>query len=117
MEASPRADVVVVAAGHSSRMDGVDKLTASVGGRPLLAWSVGRFAGLSRINRVVLVAAPERVGELRLADWLPAGTVVVTGAGRRQESVAAGVAALERAGASDDTIVLVHDGARPIVGP
>ena len=33
----PTADVVVVAAGSSSRMRGIDKLTAPIAGQPLLA--------------------------------------------------------------------------------
>ncbi len=42
--------------------------------------------------------------------------MVVAGGQRRQESVAAGVAELERLGADDDRVVLVHDGARPAIG-
>ncbi len=55
------ADAVVVAAGSSRRMGGVDKLAALVGGRPLLAWSVAAIAASSRVERVVLVVAPDRV--------------------------------------------------------
>ena len=108
-----RADVVVVAAGRSSRMNGIDKLTAPIGGRPLLAWTLAAFADPERIGRIVVVAAPERVGELRAAPWLPPLATVVAGAERRQESVAAGVEELEAGGAAGDAIVLVHDGARP----
>jgi 2-C-methyl-D-erythritol 4-phosphate cytidylyltransferase/2-C-methyl-D-erythritol 2,4-cyclodiphosphate synthase len=108
-----RADVVVVAAGRSSRMDGIDKLAAPIGGRPLLAWTLAAFSDPERIGRIVVVAAPERVGELTAAAWLPREATVVAGAERRQESVAAGVAELEAGGAAGDTVVLVHDGARP----
>jgi 2-C-methyl-D-erythritol 4-phosphate cytidylyltransferase / 2-C-methyl-D-erythritol 2,4-cyclodiphosphate synthase len=113
---SSRADVVVVAAGRSSRMNGIDKLTAPIGGRPLLAWTLAAFTDPERIGRIVVVAAPERVIELRSADWLPPIATVVPGAERRQESVAAGVAELEARGTADDAIVLVHDGARPAAG-
>jgi len=34
------ADAIVVAAGTSARMGGVDKLTAPIAGRPLLAWTL-----------------------------------------------------------------------------
>lgn len=110
-----RADVVIVAAGRSSRMDGIDKLTAPIAGRPLLAWTLAAFSDPERIGRSVVVTAADRVAEFESAAWLPARALVVAGGDRRQESVAAGVAALERAGASDDGIVLVHDGARPAV--
>jgi 2-C-methyl-D-erythritol 2,4-cyclodiphosphate synthase/2-C-methyl-D-erythritol 4-phosphate cytidylyltransferase len=46
---------------------------------------------------------------------MPSRAVVVAGGVRRQESVAAGVAEIERSGAPDDRIVLVHDGARPAI--
>ncbi len=108
-----RADVIVVAAGRSSRMDGIDKLAAPIGGRPLLAWTLAAFSDPERVGRVIVVTAADRVADLRSASWLPADTTVVAGEDRRQESVAAGVAALEAAGTPDDAIVLVHDGARP----
>ena len=110
------ADAVVVAAGSSRRMGGIDKLTAVVGGRPLLAWSVAAIAASSRVERVVVVVAPERVEAVVAAGWLPAGCEVVAGAETRQASVAAGVrhlALTDPAGA--DRAVLVHDGARPLV--
>jgi 2-C-methyl-D-erythritol 4-phosphate cytidylyltransferase/2-C-methyl-D-erythritol 2,4-cyclodiphosphate synthase len=109
---SPTADVVVVAAGSSSRMAGVDKLSAPIAGRPLIAWTLDAFARSPAVERVVLVAPPARVDEWRAAGWLPAGATVVGGGARRQESVASGVEALEDG--DDRRVVLVHDGARPL---
>jgi 2-C-methyl-D-erythritol 4-phosphate cytidylyltransferase/2-C-methyl-D-erythritol 2,4-cyclodiphosphate synthase len=109
------ADVVVVAAGASTRMGGIDKITEPIAGRPLLAWTLDAFAGLPSIDRIVVVVAPGRVDELCSAPWLPSRATVVAGGERRQESVAAGVEEIERGGASDDRIVLVHDGARPVI--
>ena len=111
-------DAVVVAAGSSRRMGGTDKLAAVVAGRPLLAWSVAAVASAPGVDRVVVVVAPERVGEVSTADWLPGGAEVVAGGATRQASVAAGVrhlAATDPTG--DDRVVLVHDGARPLVSP
>jgi 2-C-methyl-D-erythritol 4-phosphate cytidylyltransferase/2-C-methyl-D-erythritol 2,4-cyclodiphosphate synthase len=110
------ADAVVVAAGSSRRMAGIDKVTAAVGGRPLLAWSVAAIAASSRVERVVVVVAPERVEAVAAAGWLPAGCEVVAGGATRQASVAAGVRHLARIDpAGADRAVLVHDGARPLV--
>jgi 2-C-methyl-D-erythritol 4-phosphate cytidylyltransferase/2-C-methyl-D-erythritol 2,4-cyclodiphosphate synthase len=123
------ADAIVVAAGSSLRMGGQDKLSQLVGDRPLLAWSIEALTAVPAIERVVVVTAPERVGEVRTAEWLPATVVaVVAGGSRRHESVAAGAAALDRldgvtagdpadsASRTRDTrVVLVHDGARPLV--
>ena len=121
----PLADAIVVAAGSSHRMGGTDKLSEVIGGRPLLAWSIAALTAVPAIERVVVVTAADRVADLREASWLPAEVAaVVAGGARRHESVAAGVAALDdldgrlepdRARARDDRVVLVHDGARPLV--
>jgi 2-C-methyl-D-erythritol 4-phosphate cytidylyltransferase/2-C-methyl-D-erythritol 2,4-cyclodiphosphate synthase len=113
---TPTADVVVVAAGASTRMLGIDKLAEPIAGRPLLAWTLDAFAKLRPIDRIVVVVAPGRVEELQGAAWMPSRAVVVAGGNRRQESVAAGVAHIDGAGASEDRIILVHDGARPAIG-
>ena len=110
------ADAVIVAAGASRRMGGVDKLSALVGGRPLLAWSIAALSASAAVDRVIVVVAPERVDEVATARWLPAGTEVVAGGATRQASVAGGVRHLERTDpAGGDRPVLVHDGARPLV--
>ena len=114
---TPPADVVVVAAGESTRMGGIDKITAPIGGRPLLAWTLEVFSTVPAVERLVVVAAVDRVDELRAAVWMPPGVAVVAGGDRRQESVAAGVAELERQGADPDRVILVHDGARPAARP
>ena len=103
-------------------MAGVDKLAHLVGGRPLLAWSIDALATVEAVERIVVVAPPDRVAEIRDAPWLPNRVVsVVPGGTRRHESVAAGVAALEALDGEDpragDRVVLVHDGARPVVSP
>jgi len=105
-------DVVVVAGGESSRMAGRDKLTAEVGGRPLLAWTLAAVAAAPVVERIALATADERAALLAAGGWLPSKVVaVVPGGRRRQESVATGVAAL---GPTTDRVVLVHDGARPL---
>ncbi len=111
------ADAIVVAAGASRRMGGQDKLDAPIDGRPVLAWTLEAIARAPGVERIVVVAAPDRVDDLRTRAWLPGSVVaVVAGGGRRQESVAAGFAALERLFPDDPgRVVLVHDGARPLV--
>jgi 2-C-methyl-D-erythritol 2,4-cyclodiphosphate synthase/2-C-methyl-D-erythritol 4-phosphate cytidylyltransferase len=81
-----------------------------------------------------VVTAADRVERVRAADWLPpAVESVVAGGDRRQASVAAGLAELVRLDAeivaishgdaldplfaAADPVVLVHDGARPLVDP
>jgi 2-C-methyl-D-erythritol 4-phosphate cytidylyltransferase/2-C-methyl-D-erythritol 2,4-cyclodiphosphate synthase len=107
-------DAVVVAAGGSSRMGGRDKLRAPVGGRPLLAWTLAALSASRTVRHIVVVTAPGRIGDVGDATG-PAirAYAVVAGGPRRQDSVAAGVAALGEGEPGD--VVLVHDGARPLV--
>ncbi len=105
------ADAVIVAAGTSRRM-GQDKLLAPLLGRPLLAWALEGLAAASSVRRLIVVVAPERVAEMAARPWLRAtGAHLVAGGPRRQASVAAGLAEV------DAEVVLVHDGARPLVTP
>ena len=120
-------------------MGGADKLSHEIAGRPLLAWSIDALTVVPEIERVVVVTAADRVEEIRSAPWLPAAVVaVVAGGARRHESVAAGAATLDAidksaadaaaghadvaaddagaaSGGSHDRVVLIHDGARPLV--
>jgi 2-C-methyl-D-erythritol 4-phosphate cytidylyltransferase / 2-C-methyl-D-erythritol 2,4-cyclodiphosphate synthase len=113
------ADAIVVAAGASRRMEGLDKLDEVVAGRSLLEWAVAAVAAAPEVESIALVTTPERIDRIVAAGWLPeAVRAVVPGGARRQESVAAGLAALDTLGSGaggDERVVLVHDGARPLV--
>jgi 2-C-methyl-D-erythritol 4-phosphate cytidylyltransferase/2-C-methyl-D-erythritol 2,4-cyclodiphosphate synthase len=111
------ADAVVVAAGRSERMGGRDKLAADLAGRPVLAWSLAAVAASLLVERIALVRSPERAAEPR-PTWLPDKVVaVVAGGVRRQDSVTAGIRALDdtASGVPEGRVLLVHDGARPLV--
>ncbi len=102
-------------------MVGQDKLLAPIGGRPLIAWTLAALDRVPGVERIVVVTAPDRVGEFTGAPWLPPVVcAVVAGGARRQDSVAAGFAALAAlapvpvsALGADGRVLLVHDGARP----
>ena len=104
--------MVIVAAGSSRRMGGGDKLEMTIGGQSSLRRTVEALAAAPEIDRLIVVAAEERVDELRASPWLvERSATVVPGGRRRQDSVAEGVRA------ATAPIVLVHDGARPLVSP
>ncbi len=121
MSGSPaRADAIVVAAGSSQRMGGIDKLAWPVAGRPVLAHTLAALAAADDVDAIVVVTAADRETTVAAADWLPAKVrAVVPGGARRQDSVAAGFDALERLAPDPDgtRVLLVHDGARPLVAP
>ena len=89
------ADAIVVAAGRSARMAGLDKLFTIVGDRPLLGWTLAAIAASPVVDRIVVVTGADRRDEVAAAPWLPSSVdAVVVGGERRQDSVAAGFAAL-----------------------
>jgi 2-C-methyl-D-erythritol 4-phosphate cytidylyltransferase len=101
---------ILLAAGSSRRMGEVDKLWADLGGVPVLAYSIVELATSPQVDRLVIVAPEAHHPDL--IALVPSGVEVqlVEGGARRQDSVAAGVAA-----APDAAWYLVHDGARPFV--
>jgi 2-C-methyl-D-erythritol 4-phosphate cytidylyltransferase/2-C-methyl-D-erythritol 2,4-cyclodiphosphate synthase len=118
LAASAGADVIVVGAGRSTRMGGTDKLGVEVAGRPLLAWTLAAIAAAPEVARIVVVTSAERRDTVADASWLPpAVTDVAVGGERRQESVHAGFAALDRHDPDETGAILVHDAARPLVDP
>jgi 2-C-methyl-D-erythritol 4-phosphate cytidylyltransferase len=105
---------VIVAAGRGTRMGGVDKCALPLAGAPILWHSVRAFGPV--VDRLVVVVAPDRVAawERITADarW-PRLDAIVPGGETRADSVRAGLAALKPGGG--DTLILIHDGARPLV--
>ena len=57
-----RVGVIVVAAGQSSRMAGVDKTFAPVLGIPLVAYSLEQFEAFPPASEIVLVLAEHSLG-------------------------------------------------------
>jgi 2-C-methyl-D-erythritol 4-phosphate cytidylyltransferase/2-C-methyl-D-erythritol 2,4-cyclodiphosphate synthase len=101
-------------------MGGTDKLLALIDGRPLLAHTIEAIERPEAVESVVVVTTDERRLALVAGGWVDGSrTTFVDGGERRQDSVRAGFAALERLAPdrAGDRVVLVHDGARPIVDP
>ena len=110
---APRIGAVIVAAGRSTRMGGVDKTFAPLLGAPLIAHAVEAFEAHPGVSEIALVLAADSVQrgrELAAArGWRKVGTVC-PGGDRRQDSVYNGLQAL-----APCDLVMVHDGARPCV--
>lgn len=108
----PFADAIILAAGSSERMDGPDKLMMQVAGAPLLAWTLRAAYAARTVRRIVIVVRADRLDALAREPWIRSTrATLVAGGVRRQDSVAAGV------DACDGEVVLIHDGARPMVTP
>jgi len=108
---------IVVAAGKSERMGpDVDKAFLSLGGQPILAYSLQAFERCPDIDAVILVVRKDRLetarGMMQIFGCAKVKKVVAGGA-TRQISVCNGLAEI----GDDATIVAVHDGGRPCVSP
>lgn len=104
---------IIVAAGTSRRMNGVNKIFAPIHGRPLISYSVEAFEASPAVDSIVLVLHADALkrGEetKRKYGWRKV-TAIVGGGERRQDSVKNGLAK-----AQDARWVMIHDGARPCV--
>ena len=112
MRDNDTAVAILLAAGRSQRMGGIDKVWANLRGRPLLAWPLEMFAALDAVDTIVVVSGEERREQIEAlaAEFAPGTDVRWTkGGDRRRDSVAAGLAA-----ATDAAWYLVHDAARPL---
>ena len=104
---------IVLAAGMSSRMDGLDKLWAELDGMPVFAYAVRAMAWTAGVTEIIVVAPRSRHTAIGLTmSGSPVPIRCVEGGARRQDSVAAAIAA-----APDAAWYLVQDGARPLVTP
>jgi len=103
---------VIVAAGTSQRMGGINKLFASLMRKPLLAWSVDTCEGYSSIQQIVLVLNNKDLAQgqklKKERNW--SKVALYLGGARRQDSVKAGLKQIE-----DCDLVMIHDGARPFL--
>lgn len=106
--------VVLVAAGQGVRMGGADKSALEIAGRSVLSYAINASVPVAQF--VIVVVAADRVAAweaIRAAEQWPVPTDIVAGGAVRQESVRIGVSALRQHGGCD--IVVIHDGARPLV--
>lgn len=104
---------VVVAAGRGTRMGSADnKPYMQLAGRTVLAHTIEAFEECEAVTSIVLVVTPneeKRAAEVIRLEGFRKITAIVPGGAERQESVYAGLSALDTDG------VLVHDAARPLI--
>lgn len=103
---------VIVAAGSSRRMGGINKLLLTLLGKTVLERTVEAFDKNENVNEIVLAARAEDIEEYTnlLSDYTKVKRIV-EGGQTRQKSVAAAVAACDE----KCTLLAIHDGARPLV--
>ena len=103
---------VIVAAGSASRMGGIDKVMADLGGEPMIVRTVRAFQNCDAIASIVIVTREDLIRPISdLCRDMKKVAAVVAGGKSRQESVHLGLNALPKG----TKLAAVHDGARPLV--
>lgn len=107
-----KCGAVIVAAGSASRMGGIDKVMAELGGEPMIVRTVRTFQNCAAISEIVIVTRPDLILPItRLCSGMDKVKAVAAGGASRQESVHLGLNALSK----EMKLAAVHDGARPLI--
>ena len=103
---------VIVAAGTASRMGGIDKVMAELGGEPMIVRTVRTFQNCDAIDEIVVVTRPDLIVKItQLCAGFSKVKAVVAGGADRPESVRNGLSVLS----GKVNLVAVQDGARPLI--
>jgi 2-C-methyl-D-erythritol 4-phosphate cytidylyltransferase len=104
-----RVAAIIVAAGEGRRF-GRAKQFAPLAGRPVVDWAIEAFARHPQIDELIIVLPDENRADEIKSRWSKV-KAIVRGGQERQDSVSRGLEAVS----PEMTIVLVHDGVRPLV--
>ena len=109
----PIISAIILAAGESQRMAGIDKIFTPVLNRPIIDYSISILAECPEISEIVVVLAKSKIETFEVlsgqSNWQKPISYCVGGS-RRQDSVMAGLSALNPC-----DLVIIHDGARPCI--
>ena len=109
--------VLVPAAGAGRRMGAeTNKQYLELADRPLLARTLDVFERHPLIDSIIIIVSPAEIAycqeEIVTRGNYRKVTAVIAGGAERQDSVYCGLQACQ---ADDDDLILIHDGARPLV--
>lgn len=108
----PYCAAIIVAAGSATRMGGTDKITAQLGGMPVICRTLEAFDHAPQVDEIIVVARPEQLDTIcALSAAYPKVRLVVPGGADRMQSVMNGLREIS----PQTALVAVHDGARPLV--
>lgn len=113
-EAKPFVTAVIVAAGNSTRMGGVNKQFLLIDGVPVLIRTLSAFSESNMIDEIVIAAREEDIPKMyaMIKEYkVLKVTDIVKGGKTRQESV---FNAIRRSSPLSEYFA-IHDGARPLV--
>ena len=105
------AGAILLCAGRSSRMDGLDKPTLVYDDIPIFIKSLRKFEDSNLFTKIVIAASKENISEIKnLILHYKFSCEVILGGERRQDSVAIAIDYLSQFSLGK---VVIHDSARP----
>ncbi len=110
----PFVSAVIVSAGNSSRMGGINKQFLNICGMPVIARSIKAFQECALIDEIIIVTRESDIADINriIIDYNFSKVIaVVCGGETRQLSVLNGINNVS----SDVDFIAIHDGARPLV--
>lgn len=111
-----KTSAIIVCAGSSTRMGGVNKILLPLGERLVVGVTMLAFEKCENVTEIVIVARESDIPAIK-AEAESAGITKLkectTGGDTRQASVINGIRCISK----DTELVAIHDGARPLVKP
>ena len=108
-----KVTAIILGAGSSSRMNGLNKLIVHLGQHPVIAKSIDTLHNSRLISEIIIVSSKDNVRQLNsMVDdykWNKVSNIVI-GGDRRQDSVWQGLKSFPIC-----DLVVIHDGARPFI--
>jgi 2-C-methyl-D-erythritol 4-phosphate cytidylyltransferase len=106
-----KVSAIIVAAGEGKRFGAAKQFTL-LKGKTVLDRSLEKFEEHEAIDSIILVLGRDRSGDEYLAKYTKIAAIA-RGGEKRQDSVYSGLSCVDT---QETEIILVHDGARPLVG-
>ena len=107
---------IIVCAGNSTRMGGVNKILMPLGERLVIGVTMLAFEQVEEVSEIVIVAREADIPAIQTeaqAAGITKLSACTTGGATRQESVINGIRQIGKS----SNLVAIHDGARPLVKP
>lgn len=106
--------VIIAAAGHAERMQGLNKQLAMLKGKPVIAYSMLAFQDVEEVSEIIVAAREcdaDIIANIALDNGITKFAGCAGGGETRQQSV---INALKLV-SGETTLIAVHDAARPLV--
>jgi len=109
---------IILAAGDSERMRGINKIFYRIKGKPLIFYTIEAFEKHPQVNGIILVVREsdsKKFSHIIKKYGFKKIKLVVKGGKERQDSAFNGLKAAEKLGAKSGDLILFHNSANPLV--